>query len=373
MSNWTRLALCAGLAACGSAPSPTPPPAPPGEELCANPVAGTGFPSTLLRVGCEGALEPGRARWSVSQGAVTLDIDPGSDGLRGARLAAAWPSLDEPPWLGHRVERIVVLPGDRIRVVFADPAPDPARVFADPRLAGSWRAPEDGDGRDAIDLGTAGVVTRHDASIEYARSLGRSVQLVAFDQLYLVAFAGTADLTRAGELAGEVGEDWIGWGAPGARRRPSLNWLEIVEQCAAGLSGAAGEAASMGRTGAPPGSGRRTVSYPEGDLPGRQIAERLASAGLRTGPGAAVFAALTGSRERLAVRPSTPGALRRTGSDVAAVVRVHAGPVHPCSLYGEALRSLAGWGAAGGGGGGTLLLIGEAGAFAIGGVAGDSP
>ena len=371
MSNWTRLALCAGIAGCGSAPPPTPPPL--GEELCANPVAGTGFPGTLLRVGCEGALEPGRARWSVSQGAVTLDIAPGPDGLRGARLAAAWPSLDEPPWLGHRVERIVVLPGDRIRVVFADPAPDPARVFADPRLAGSWRAPGDGDGRDAIDRGDAGVVTRHDASIEYARSLGRSVQLVAFDQIYVVAFAGTADLARAEELAAAVGQDWIGWGAPGARRLPSLNWLEVVEQCATGVSEALGDAVSSGRAGVPPASGRRTVSYPEGDLPGRQIAERLASAGLRTGPGEAVFAALTGSQERLAVRPSAPEALRRTGSDVAAVVRVHAGPVHPCSLYGEALRSLAGWGAAGGEGGGTLLLIGEVGAYAIGRAVGDSP
>ncbi len=371
MSNWTRLALCAGIAGCGSAPPSTPPST--GEELCANPVAGTGFPGALLRVGCEGALEPGRARWSVSQGVVTLDIDPAADGPRGAQLAATWPSLDEPPWLGHRVERIVVLPGDRVRVVFADPAPDPARVFADPRLAGNWRPPEDGDGRDAIDRDDAGVVTRHDASIEYARSLGRSVQLVAFDQIYLVAFAGTAELTPAAELAAAVGEDWIGWGAPGARRLPSLNWLEIVGQCATGLSGAAGGAASAGSADALPASGRRTVSYSAGDLPGRQIAERLASAGLRTGPGAEVFATLTGSRERLVVRASAPGAVRRTGSDVAAVVRVHAGPVHPCSLYGEALRNLAEWGAAGGGGGGTLLLIGEAGAFAIGGAAGDSP
>ena len=235
--------------------APDPPPAPLGEELCANPVAGTGFPGTLLRVGCEGALEPGRAHWSVLQGAVTLDIAPGSDGLRGAELAAAWPSLDEPPWLGHRVERIVVLPGDRIRVVFAGPAPDPARVFADPRLAGKWRPPEDGDGRDAIDLGDAGVVTRHDASIEYARSLGRSVQLVAFDQLYMVAFVGTAELTRAGELAAEVGEDWIRWGAAGARRRPSLNWLEIVDQCGTGLPESAGAAASTGRAGRPSGIG----------------------------------------------------------------------------------------------------------------------
>ena len=371
MSNWTRLALCAGLAACGSAPPPTP--APPGEEPCASPVAPAGFPGTLLRVGCEGTLEPGRARWTVSQGAVTLDIAPGSGSLRGAELAAAWPSLDEPPWLGHRVEGIVVLPGDRIRVVFAGTAPDPARVFADPRLAGNWRPPDDGDGRDAIDRGDDALVPRHDESIEYARSLGRPVQLVAFDQLYMVAFGGAAELTRAGELATEVGVDWIGWGAPGARRLPSVNWLEIVDQCGTAPPESAGGTASIGRAGALPASGRRTVSYPEGDLPGRQIAERLASAGLRTGPGAEVFAALAGSRERLVVRPAPPGQLRRTGSDVAAVVRVHAGPVHPCTLYGEALRNLDGWGVAGGGGGGTLLLIGEVGAFAIGGAAGDRP
>ena len=313
-------------------------------------------------------LQPGRAaRWTVAEGTVTLDFDPGAPGPGGAELVDTWPSLDEPPWLGHRVERITVLPGDRVRVEFSGPASDPARLFADPRLAGRVRPPGDGDVRDAIDGAEADIVTRHDASIEYARSLGRPTRLVAFDRLYVVAFHGTAGAAGEGDLAAAIGEDWIGWGAAGARRLPSVSWQAVVARCAPGAVAIGGGSSSR-----PPGSAdpaRPTVSYPDGDLPARQIAERLASAGLRTGPRAAVVSRLTGSRGRLAVRAAAGEAAGPARSDMAAVVRVHAGPVHPCSLYGEARLKLAGWHAEGG----ALLLIGEVGAFAIGDPAGRGP
>jgi len=107
------------------------------------------------------------------------------------------------------------------------------------------------------------------------------------------------------------------------------------------------------------------VSYREGDIAARQIAERLVSAGLRTGPPAVVIEELTGSRERMVVRPVVTTGGSWTDTDVAAVIGVRAGPVHPCSLYAEALRELAGWRDGPGRGGGAVLPIGEAAAFAV--------
>ena len=370
MTMWTRLVFCAWLAACGSAPPETGPPGSSADGVpCEAVDAGTGYAHTLLRLGCDGALQPGRATWTVSERAVTLDLDPSVGGPRGAELVAAWPPLDEPPWRGHRVQRIVVLSGDRIRVEFADPGDEPERLFADPRLAGVAPADGDGDARDAIDRNDEGVVTRHDASIDYARSVGRPVHLVAFDRLYMVAFIGTSAAEGTAELAGAVGRDWIGWGAAGARRLPSVAWEKVGARCAHPATDD-GEFPSAGRQPGSEALARPTVSYSEGDLPARQVAERLASAGMRVGADAAVFAELTGSRERLAVRPAAGAPSPRAPSDVATVIRVHTGPVHPCSLYGEALRELAGWVSEGGDGGGSLILVGEVGTFAIGSRAG---
>lgn len=371
MKPWLWLALCLWLPACGRGAPPSgagahgPPP-------CEEPGDGAGFAHTLLRVACDGTLHPGRARWTTSGGAVTLDFAADSPGPRGTELVTLWPPLDEPPWLGHRVRRFVVLQGENIRVEFNGPAGDAARLFADPRLAGIVTVVVDGDARDAIDADPAPVVTRHDASVDYGRSLGRAVRRLAFDRLYLVAFAHGADGAGEDALAAEVGRDWVGMGAVGARRLPTLNWEELAEECESGASEAGG---SLPRAPGRPISGtlvepaaaaRPTVSHREGDIAARQIAERVVSAGLREGAPSAVVEELTGSPERMVVRPVPPGDVIWTETDVAAVVGVRTGPVHPCSLHGEALSALAGWRGGPGRRGGAVLPVGETAAFAIG-------
>ena len=201
MKLWMRLTLCAWLSACGSGPAPsgtspgpTPGPVPPPTSVrlpafspvgvptpCVRPAYGRGSEHALLRVGCEDRLEPGRATWTVTGDTVVLEFPPESRGPRGVELVNTWPPLDRPPWLGHGVNRVAVLGDGGIRVEFGEPSRDPARVFVDPRLSGVPLPVAVGDGRDAIDADTGEIVTRHDASIEYARSLGRSVEPVAFD------------------------------------------------------------------------------------------------------------------------------------------------------------------------------------------------
>ena len=369
MKLWTRLAICAWLAACGG--GTVPPGAASAPPPCEDSGDGTGYVQALLHVGCDGALEPGRADWTVSGGAVTLDFPVGAPGPKGAELVTAWPPLSQPPWLGHRIRGITVLSGGSIRVEFGDPAGDPARLFADPRLAGTAALPRDGDVRDAIDANEAEILTRHDASIRYARSLGRTVRLLAFDRLYLVAFAHGAGAGGASALAAGVGNDWVGMGAAGARRLPSLTWDDVTSACESGVADGGGGAAAVaepgraGRTAGYAAGHRRTVGYRSGDMAAREIAERLVSAGLREGAPAEAVAELTGSRERMVVRPVPPGSGGWSGTDVAVVVGVRAGPVHPCSLHAEVLRELGGWRGGPGRRDGAVLPIGEAAAFAI--------
>ena len=369
MKSLTRLVLCAWLSACG--PGPAPSGAGPAPPPCRDADHGAGFVQALLSVGCGGALRPGRADWTVSDGAVTLVFPAEAPGPKGAELVTSWPLLNEPPWLGHRVRRIVVLAGGSIRVEFGAPAGDPARLFADPRLAGVVTEVRNDDVRDAIDGNDAEIVTRHDASIRYARSLGRTVQLLAFDRLYVVAFAREADAAGVGALAADMGNDWVGMGAAGARRLPLLTWEELVAECEPGVMDVGAEPAMVAEP-ARPGSAAAllpTVSYRQGDMAARRIAERVVSAGLRDGALAAVVAELAGSRERMAVRPVPDGSNNWNRTDVAAVVGVRAGPVHPCSLHAEVLAGLAGWRERPGRRG-TVLSVGEAAAFAIGGGAG---
>ena len=386
MKLWTWLALCAWLTACGSGPAssgsppgPTPGPVPPPTSVrlpsispaavptpCVRPDFGRGSEHTLLRVGCENRLEPGRATWKVTGDTVVLEFAPGSPGPKGMALVNSWPPLDQPPWLGHRVNRVAVLGDGGIRVEFGDPVRDPARLFADPRLAGVPLPVEDGDVRDAIDADTGETVTRHDASIEYARSLGRSVQLAAYDRLYLVAFAGSTGDEAAEALRDAVGVSWIGRGATMARQLPLLRWRSVAETCGPQSAGKGGKAdaspaAAERRAPSPP-----TVSYPEDDPAARQIAERMVSIGLPGGPLAATVAELTGARGRMAVRPVASGDDRWSGTDVAAVISVTTGPVHPCSLYAEVGQRLGGWDGSAEPGIRTVLLIGETASFAIG-------
>ena len=375
MKSWMRFVLCAGLTACGSGPAPSGPvPEPTSASFpvrlpaitprplatpCARPFYGRSFELALLRVGCEGDLEPGRATWTVSGDTVVLEFLTASQGPRGVELVAAWPPVDRPPWLGHRVNRVAVLADGGIRVEFGDPVRDPALLFADPRLAGVPLPVEDGDVRDAIDANAGETVTRHDASIEYARSLGRSVQLVAFDRVYLVAFVGSTDAAAAEALKNEVGSGWIGRGATLARRSPSLRWESLAAMCGSG------EAVATTMAAEPAAPSPPTVSYQEDDQAARQIAERVVSIGLPDGPLAGTVAALAGSRERMVVRAAAPGRERLSATDVAAVIAVPGGPVHPCSLYAEVVDSLGGWAGGPERGISTVLLIGEAASFAI--------
>ncbi|MCY3679652.1 MAG: hypothetical protein OXH66_18970 [Gemmatimonadetes bacterium] len=367
MSNWTRLALCALVGACASAPADPNPGCEAGDR-------GIGYPEALLRLGCDGELRPGRANWAVADGVVTLDFDPVSQGLMGRDLVAQWPPLNQPPWIGHRVEDVVVS-RDRVSVAFRDPAPGIARLFADPRLAGPAAIVGDHDVRDAIDGGERGILTRHGASIEYARSIGIPVRLVAFDRAYLVALPGTSEPADSEALAAAVGADWVRWGPAGTRRPSALAWDRISADCSPAVPGPVADSTASDAGGPDrAGSGAvQTVSYPEGDLAARQLAERLASTALRGDAMATVLAALTGARSRLTVRAASAVSAGRAPSDVAAVVRVPAGSVHSCSLYAEAVQRLAGWGAKRTADGPTVLVVGETGAFAIGAGAGGLP
>lgn len=345
MNIWMRLACCASLAACGPPPADNGVPVPVGDTECVADAAGTGYPAALLRIGCDGGVVPGRAGWSRQGSAVTLEFAAAAEGPVGVELVSAWPPLGEPPWLGHVVENITVLSGGRVQVRLdarQGEVPDESeRLFADPRLSGVWQPlPGDGvpDARDAIDAGSR-VLTRHDASVEYARSLGRPLRLVAFDRLYLVAFSGAVEMDEAGDLGVAIGTDWVAWGAPGARRLPSVQWDAVVARCDVGAPGD-GPAAAGERREVDPASA--AVSYTEGDRAAGRIAERIVSLAMRRDRAGGLVRTLVGTDGRLAVRPRSGSETRRATSDVAAVIAVHGGPGHPCSLHAEVLRELAG-------------------------------
>ena len=367
-----RMAVAVALSAtaCGGPAAGPTSPGPGGGEPCTE--AGTGYAHALLRVGCDGELVPGRANWSSEANAITLTFGAAGEGAGpvgavegpvGAELVSAWPPLGDPPWLGHRVESITVLSSGRVRVHFGEPHDEPARIFADRRLSGVPVALAEGDARDAIDTAQGPVLTRHDDSIEYARSLGRNVERVQFEQLYLVAFAGRAGAADARELGRSVGADWVGWGAAGARRLTSSDWGAMGARC--GPVSRATEAALLGRA-APVDP---TISHAAGDGPGRQIAERLVSLAMRTDGDGAIVRSLAGTgagtEARLAVRAAETGHTARTASDVGTVMRVTTGPGHPCSLYAEALRMVADWAPGHGGDNTNVILIGETAVFEI--------
>ncbi len=411
MNTTIRLAGCVLLGACGpppgdgggpvpardappasaGAPTTPPPTPPPDPAACAAQAIGSGYPAALLRIGCGGGVEPGRATWSREGRVVTLAFPASAHGPVGEDLVSAWPPLDAPPWLGHRIESVAVLSGGRVRVRFGAPpgrappdavlpgaAPyEPERIFADPRLSGAAQSvPGDlvRDARDAIDAADAGsrVWTRHDASVEYARSLGRPVQLVAFDRLYLVAFAGVAPAGEAAAAGGAIGADWVEWGASGARRPPSVGWGEVLAQC--GGSGPADEAAAellragrgveaAGRAGAGAGAGRATVSHADGDRAAAQIAERVVSLALRGDEPGATVRTLARGAARLSVRPRAERGAARAPTDVAAVVAVHGGPGHICSLHAEVVRALAEWAPRTDSAATSVVLVGETALF----------
>lgn len=394
MPHWMRFACCLLPAACGpvpmegGVPAPVAPgsaapervarepvasepiaPAPVGGEACPESAAGTGYAHALLRLGCGGEVLPGRAAWSRDGDEVTLDFAEPTAGPAGAELVEAWPPLTEPPWLGHRIEAITVLPGGSVGVRFGGPprgpGTEPERLFADRRLSGVPLAVREGDARDAIDAGQT-VLTRHGASVEYARSLGRPVRMVAFDRLYMVVFAGGAgDAGDAGgaaavELGRAVAADWVQWGAEGARRAAAFTWGELAGRC-----GASSLAGGVEGGQARPAPAEPTVSYREGDLPGLQLAERIVSAIMRRDRHGSTARALAGSAARPSVRAAGGARPGRAQSDVAAVLRVESGPGHPCSLHAEVLRALEAWGPMRAAGAATVL-VGEAAVFEIG-------
>ena len=368
------MALCVLLAGCGSRGYRVGAPAGDDAMECDGAETGPAAAQALLRVGCDGELLPGRAVWSVDSGVVTLEFGAEAavrGGPVGAELVRTWAPLHDPPWLGHRVQGISV-EGDRVRVEFAADSDEPERLFADLRLSGARATAVAGDARDAIDAGDAEVVTFHDASIEYARSLGRGVRRMAWDRLYLAVFAGDASAAQARWLAAQVARDWVAWGAPGARRTPSLRWAAVAERCGGDGGGTAGGVSPGPGGPLPPGRGLDTqpgppptVSYPEGDPAARQLAERMVSAAMRGGEEAEAVVQLTGGAQRPAVRAASGDGALRAPTDVAAVLVVPAGPGHPCSTHAEVLRATAAWGAADGPSRARVLLIGAAASFLV--------
>lgn len=333
----------------------------------------------LLRIGCDGTLLSGRARWSVEGVVVTLEFPAGTEGPVGAELTATWPPFGGPPWLGHSVVSVTVVERGGIAVRFSDPGDEPARLFADPRLSGvELSVPEDGDVRDAIDAGDSEVVTHHRASIDYAYALGRDVRPAGFGRMYLIVFAGPADMGPTETLSGPMSRDWADLGAPGARSLPAHGWTSLRNRCGAGSEGAVAAEGVAGRAAAadvaagdppilpatPPD--RPTVAFRRDDPAAREAAERLVSAGIREGGEAEAVAALTGGTGRLAVRGTDRSPPQRAPSDVAAVLWVFGGPGHPCSLHAEVLRAVAEWDAPGRAGSArAIMLLGGLEAFVV--------
>ncbi|MYI06360.1 MAG: hypothetical protein F4059_03285 [Gemmatimonadetes bacterium] len=339
-------------------------PAPSGAFGCASAELEAEHAHLLLRIACDGTLVPGRANWSVEGAEVTLEFAPGEEGLVGAELAGTWPPFGGPPWLGHSVVSVTVTERGGIAVRFADPGDEPARLFADPRLSGEELSlPEVGDVRDAIDAGDSEVVTHHRASIEYAVALGRDVRPAGFGRMYLIVFAGPADMGPIEALSGPMSRDWVNLGAPGARSLPAHGWTSLRNRCSAGSEGAAGGDPPVVSAVLPVGP---TVAFRQDDPAAREAAERLVSAGIRGGSEAEAVAALAGGTGRLAVRGTDRSPPRRAPSDAAAVLWVFAGPGHPCSLHAEVLRAVAEWDARGEAGSRpAIMLLGGLEAFVV--------
>lgn len=349
MVSWKKLALCVGMAACSSAPvADGGLPVAPGRP-CAND-GRTGYTGTILQLDCDGTVTDGRASWSVSGTTVILDFSTGQPGPTGVDLVNAWPPLEGPPWLGHSVRGVNILSPDRLRVEFGEGVREPERIFADPRLAGDANLTiGDGDVRDAIDRGEVNILTRHAPSIEYARSLGIPMELVEFDQLYIVAFAETVTQMEA------VADEWVQRAPPGHRRLAPQSWAELRAWC--GLV----TTADTDGTPQPHRENERTVAHSPDDAPGRWLAERLASATMRNKRAVATPTGRSDLSTRLRVRPAQRGSL----TDVAVVFRVHSGQAHPCSIYGEAMQQMEMWVAEGQRWEEEPALIGEVGLFRV--------
>ena len=301
-----------------------------------------------MRVDCRGELVPGLARWQVRGTAVLLDLDEGETDARD--LVRSWPPSDQAPWLGHALVGATVLTPRRIRVEFRRPWPPPVRLFADPRLGpGHGDADDpDADARDLIDTGAEGVRTRHERSVDYGRSIGRSVIREGFDRRYYVVLALSGSLAEARDLEEALRQAWVVGGVSGSRRLPGEEAVEGGE-CA--------PVAGASRVRSRPDAG--TVSFPVRDPVAREIAERLVSASLPGG--AAEWIAPGGLRIRgYGAEPGGPAG----DSDVARVVSVPIGPVHPCSIWGELRRVESRFGA-GRDGGVRSLAIGETALFRI--------
>lgn len=289
---------------------------------------GTGPPGTacpdetsvvsLLRIDCTGRVVPGRARALVDQSTVFLEL-PG--GLDGRALVDGWPPRDAPPWLGHGPVTVRVEGTDRVRLDFPGDDEPPLLLLADRRLAPRDEpgVPATGDARDLVDTGRAVLETYDERTIGYARSLDRPVERRGFDRRYYVILAEPVDGALGSEIFRRIGVEWAGGGPGGTRRTPRPEAAELAVPCAPVISASR----PPGPTGAFP-----TVAYPARDPAARELAERIVSASL---PGRATGIGLEGLRVRSAAgdRPD-PAA-----SDVAVVLPVPVGSVHPCSVQGD--------------------------------------
>ena len=271
---------------------------------------------SLLRLDCRGRVVSGFARARVDGSVVVLEL---IDGPETATVLSAWPPVDAPPWLGHGPVEITPQTGRRIRLEFPGPGDPPLRLLADRRLAPwAWPGPHTGDARDRVDRGEEAIVTYDERTVGYARSLDRPARREAFDRRYYLVLAEPAEPELLDDVASRMGREWAG-ASPLAARRP-------VEERAEAPEGCWPVPIPPRRQVGGDSDLRFTVRYPAADPAARDLAERLVSASL---PGRTPDLGLAGLR----VRADETGQI--APSDVASVLPVLVGDVHPCSIQGE--------------------------------------
>ena len=303
-------ACALALLSCATGPAPSPCPSP--TEVV-----------SLLRVDCTGTLVEGRARARVEGSAVVLE--PAGAGFDAVATVASWPPREAPPWLGHDVVEIRPLGRDRVRVEFGTGRDPPLLLFADRRLAppGSGAAEWlEGDGRDRVDSGGPPFWTHDERTVEYAMSRDRRVERGDFDRRYYLVFRDPPSEDIGLAVAARLVTEWARRGVEGTRRAPDPTPLWAAEACVAPTGSVTGVRAASG-------SDRfSTVAYAAEDPAARELAESVVSASL---PGRTPRIPLDGLR----VRADSDGLSTLAETDVAAVVPVPVGAVHPCTVRGE--------------------------------------
>ena len=305
--------------------------------------------STLLRVDCTGNVVAGVARARVDGSTLVLELRPGEEEARA--LLDAWPPRDAPPWLGHGPVRIAESGPRALRLDFPPGSEPPLLLLADRRLAPPWVPAAElvrGDGRDRIDRGGGAFHTYDERTVAYARSVGQPVTLRQFDRRYYLVLAESVDEEEGGALARRIGLEWTQGGSVDGRREAGPEHGGEAEDC---------RPVVVNRRPSASGGSFPTVGYAADDPAARELAERLVSASLS---GGGPDLGLSGLR----VRPDG-GSPDPAASDVALILAVTVGAVHPCSIQGELHAAASRLGSVGAIGPGQVFPLGESARFHI--------